>query len=553
MTSGILTTDVLIIGSGGAGIRAALESSKFGTLSVMILSKTLPKRSGCTLMAEGGYNAVLRNVDPEDSQEIHFQDTLKGGAYLNNEKLVEILVQNAPKRVLELEEYGAVFHRTSKGTIAQRLFGHQTYRRTCFAGDRTGHEIMATLVEQLRNSTISIIEGYAIDLLINENRIAGVLAWDMKDGELFIIRTKALVLATGGGSRIYKITTNSIQSTGDGIAMAFRSGLELIDMEMVQFHPTGMVFPECAVGLLVTEAVRGEGGILLNNKGERFMKKYAPKQMELAGRDVVARANYTEIKAGRGSPHGGVYLSIKHIPAHIIEERLPTMVEQFREFANVDITQEDMEVSPTAHHFMGGIMINENCETNIRGVFAAGEVTGGIHGGNRLGGNALADTQVFGYIAGKAAARFALKHTLVDIKIEKAFNHGFKIIDNYLNSSEGTRPIKIREELRSIMWNYVGIIRNKQRLEYAIKKIEQLSNERIYLENKGSYFNIELKDAIELRNMLLIGRLIAESAILRKESRGAHFREDFPNPTAKPPMNIVISKKGIRFKAHVRR
>ncbi|MDD1674271.1 MAG: FAD-binding protein, partial [Methanomicrobiales archaeon] len=383
-----LKSHVLIVGSGGAGVRAALEAAKYG--DVIITSKSIPGKGGCTPMAEGGYNAVLRS---QDSCVLHSEDTFRGGAYLNDPALVDVLVRESPDRLQDLVRWGAVFDFTEEDTVAQRSFGGQRFPRTCYAGDRTGHEVMMTLLEQLRTSDIRVLsEVTVISLFAEEGRVTGALALT-RDGDPVVIRADSTVLATGGGSQIYDISTNSATGTGDGYALGYRAGAELIDMEMVQFHPTGAVYPYDARGRLITEAVRGEGGILTNARGERFMERYDPERMELSTRDVVARAIATEIREGRGTARGGVYLDVTHLPGWQIEEKLPVMLEQFMQFG-VDIRREPMEVAPTAHHFMGGLRITPDCATTMPGLFACGEAAGGLHGANRLGGNALAETQV---------------------------------------------------------------------------------------------------------------------------------------------------------------
>lgn len=398
-------TDVLVIGSGGAGCRAAIEASKQG-LDVTIISKGLSFKSGCTTLAEGGYNAAFGYVDEEDSTEAHFKDTLKGGAYLNDTKLVKILVEEAPERLGELESYGAMFDRQESGKLNQRPFGGQTFRRTCFQGDRTGHEMMTALKEEVIRRGIKTIEEMIITKLLTDDEdgsIRGACGLSLKTSDFLIFQARSTVLATGGAGWMYPVTSNAMQKTGDGYALAYQVGADLLDMEQVQFHPTGMLYPESRRGVLITEAVRGEGGRLFNSKGERFMKKYDPRG-ELATRDVVARAIYQEIIEGRGTKRGGVYLDVTHLPREVIEEKLETMLQQFLDIG-IDIREEPMEVAPTAHHFMGGALINEHGETTVKNLFAAGEVAGGVHGANRLGGNALADTQVFGRRAGEAAAR----------------------------------------------------------------------------------------------------------------------------------------------------
>ncbi|MCK5150785.1 MAG: FAD-binding protein, partial [Candidatus Thorarchaeota archaeon] len=446
--------DVLVVGAGGAGCRAAIEASEHN-LDVIMISKELVGKAH-TAMAEGGYNVSLGNVDPDDDVETHFKDTIVGGAFLNNQELAQILVDDAVERIWDLEEYGAVFDRTPEGKIAQRVFGKQSWRRTAYASDRTGSEIMITLVEAIRKTSVRVFdEVFATKLLLKDGKIAGVTAVDLKYGDYIVFRPKSVVMGTGGAGRIFSVTSNAQLDVGDGYGMAYEAGAELIDMEMIQFHPTGMVKPESARGRLVTEAVRGEGGILLNNKGERFMNNYYPEVMELAGRDQVARSIMTEVLEGRGSPDGGAYLSISHLPHQIIEFRLESMIEQFDD-AGVDIREEPMEVSPTAHHFMGGIKIDTNSQSTIPGVFASGECTGGVHGGNRLGGNALADTQVYGALSGESAAKYAKANDRQGInreEIQKEFAH----LEAMLTRTEGISPADAREELTNLMWEKVQI------------------------------------------------------------------------------------------------
>ncbi len=496
-------------------------------------------------MAEGGYNATLCNVDFEDSIESHFQDTVSGGAFVNNERLVRVLVENAPGRILKLEEDGALFYRTSDGKIDQRAFGRQSHKRTCYSGDRTGGEIMATLIDLLRASNVRFIKGAAVDFLLDGNKVTGVAAFDPEGAKFFLIRSKAVILTTGGGCRIYKITTNSFQGTGDGFAIGYRAGAELIDMEFIQFHPTGMVFPDSAKGILVTEAVRAEGGILLNSLDERFMEKYAPDRMELAGRDVVSRAIYREIRAGRSTPHNGVYLSLKHLDPDFIEQRLPQTVEQFRDLSGVDITKELMEVSPTAHHIMGGLRISEKTETNLKGLFAAGEVTGGIHGANRLGGNALADLQVFGYIAGHSAAHSSFESSLGKVHDKQITQIHRAIISPLQPKQDGKRPSQIRHELEELMWANVGILRTKEKLTHALKDIQRLKSTPLEIGNHNTTFAYEQLEALQVRNMLIVSEIIIKAALFREESRGAHFREDFPETNPSWRKNIIISKEKI--------
>ena len=399
----IINTDILIIGGGGAGLRAAIEAydNRINNAKIIIVSKSLPGKAH-TVMAEGGIAASLGDVDDKDNWKVHFSDTFKEGVYLGNYKMIEILVKEAPERVYELEKYGALFDRTKEGKIMQRAFGAHTYKRLCHIGDKTGMEIIRVLEDQVLKRNIEFLDELQITKIFkHENKIIGAIGLDLKSGNFILINCRAIILASGGCGRLYKTTSNSLETTGDGLAMAYDIGCELIDMEMVQFHPTGMVYPLGVKGLLVTEGIRGEGGILLNNKNERFMKKYSPKRMELDARDVVARAIYNEIKIGNGTEHNGVYLDISHKGASFIKKKLPAMYEQFKEFADIDITKQKMEVGPTVHYHMGGIKTNPGtCETNINGLFAAGEVAGGLHGANRLGGNSLADILVFGRRAG---------------------------------------------------------------------------------------------------------------------------------------------------------
>jgi fumarate reductase (CoM/CoB) subunit A len=503
---------VLVIGSGGAGVRAAIESSGYG--DVVLISKTIVGKGGCTPMAEGGYNAVLRE---QDSCGIHFEDTMKGGAYLNDPELVQILVAESPGRMDDLIRWGAVFDFTENNEVAQRPFGGQRFPRTCYAGDRTGHEMMTTLVERLDGLPVdTLAETTIIDLLKDGDRVIGALALD-DNGDILVIKADSTILATGGGTRVFDISTNSASGTGDGYAIGFRAGAELIDMEMVQFHPTGAVYPYDARGRLVTEAVRGEGGILKNTRNERFMKKYDPERMELSTRDVVARAIATEIQEGHGTAHGGVYLDVTHLPREQIEARLPVMLEQFLKFG-VDIRNEPMEVAPTAHHIMGGLRITSRCETTVPGLFACGEVAGGVHGANRLGGNALADTQVFGKRAGEAAGRS-------ERRIKKVVAHQTEAQQARLSGFNvgSINPAGVAKELQQAMWKGAGIFRNATDLRETLAKCMHLSRS-----NLKAVAPVNFLECCTVQNMCLTASLICKSALLRMESRGAHVRTDIP-------------------------
>ncbi|NOZ58507.1 MAG: fumarate reductase subunit A [Euryarchaeota archaeon] len=533
--------DVLVVGGGGAGARAAIEARK-QNVDVLLVVKGLFGRSGCTVMAEGGYNAAFGFVDPEDSQQLHFEDTVIGGRFLNNQRLVEILVRDAPKRIIELEQFGAAFDRIEPEKFDQRYFGGQRFRRTVHRGDRTGHEMMSALKEEAYRVGVEVLEEVAITrLLTGDGRLTGATGLDLIHGRFLLFKAKAIVLATGGAGRLYSITTNPYQKTGDGYALAYNAGAELIDMEMVQFHPTGMVYPPSASGLLVTEAVRGEGGKLYNAKGERFMARYDPERMELSTRDVVTRAIFTEISQGRGTPNGGVYLDLTHVPDEVIEQKLGTMLKQFLD-VGVDIRREPMEVSPSAHHFMGGVRTHEDCRsTRLRNLFACGEVNGGVHGANRLGGNSLAETQVFGAIAGKNAAEEAKRHGYASVP-RKALEEEHDRIFRF-ESGEGVLPYEVRSRLQRTMWEKVGIVRSRQSLEEALREIAQLRSRlnEVTVE-AGLRYNLQLLAAVELDNMLLVAEMIARSALLRTESRGAHFRSDYPEEDPRWVKNIVVSR-----------
>ncbi|MBC7110867.1 MAG: fumarate reductase subunit A [Methanothermobacter sp.] len=538
MESQVYECDVLIIGSGGAGCRAAIEVSEHN-LTPLIVSKGLSFKSGCTGMAEGGYNAAFACVDPEDSPDVHFEDTMRGGGFLNDPQLVRILVDEAPDRLRDLETYGALFDRQESGLLDQRPFGGQTYRRTCYQGDRTGHEMITALKEEVIRRDIETVEEIMItSLLVEEDRVLGAMGVSIRDSSTVAFRASSTILAAGGAGHIYPVTSNTIQKGGDGFSVAWKAGADLIDMEQVQFHPTGMVYPESRRGVLVTEAVRGEGGILLNSEGERFMKRYDPRG-ELATRDVVARAIYTEIMEGRGTGNGGVYLDVSHLPDEVIEEKLETMLLQFQD-VGIDIRSEPMEVAPTAHHFMGGVRIDEWGRTNLRNLFAAGEVTGGVHGANRLGGNALADTQVFGRRAGIAAARNAIKSAPASIK-SAVEEEEYRIKSMVAEGSHS--PSEIRDRLHEAMWNGVAIVRSRESLESARAVIQDLTTMMGDLNvPETSGFNTYLIEALELENMLVTSSMVVESALIREESRGSHYRKDFPETRPEWLKSIVLNR-----------
>ncbi len=538
--------DVLIIGAGGAGLRAAIAATEQG-LSVGVLTKSLLGKAH-TVMAEGGIAASLGNVDSEDGWRTHFMDTMKSGKFINNWRMAEIFAKEAPDRVYELEQWGALFNRTPEGKISQRPFGAHTYRRLCHVGDRTGLEMIRTLQEKvLATDTKVYMETTVVKLFKNGDRVVGALAYTRESGKFIHFKAKAVVMATGGWGRIYKVTSNSWEGTGDGVVLAYDAGAELVDMEMVQFHPTGMVWPPGVRGLLVTEGVRGEGGLLKNSEGERYMERYDKERMELSSRDVVARANYTEVTEGRGSPHGGVYLDITHLGYAGIMKKLPTMHEQFLKLADIDISKEPMEVFPTVHYTMGGVKVDsETCATNVPGLFAAGEVAGGLHGANRLGGNSLSDLLVFGRRAGLHAAEYAQAHPAppgVDPGQVEAATGAM------LTPFEGDgreNPYAIHADLEDCMQDLVGIIRTGAELERALDGIEQLRRRlsRVTVQGNRQY-NPGWHLALDLHSMLTVAEAVTRSAIERRESRGGHTRDDYPGvDPAFGKVNVVTRRVG---------
>ncbi len=540
--------DVLIIGAGGAGMRAALAASDAG-LKVIVVTKSLLGKAH-TVMAEGGIAASLGNVDPEDNWTVHFADVIEEGVYISNWRMAELVAREAPNRVFELEKFGALFDRTPDGRILQRAFGGHTYRRLCHVGDRTGLEIIRTLQDQIihRKNVNVIDEMYITKLLLAEGRVCGAIGIKMDRGEFNLFKARSVVMATGGCGRVFKVTSNSWESTGDGIGLAYNVGAVLQDMEMIQFHPTGMVYPPGVKGLLVTEGVRGEGGILYNNQKERYMERYSPKKKELDARDVVARANYAEIQAGRGTEHGGVYLDISYKGADFVKQKLPSMYHQFMEFAGIDITKEMMEVAPTVHYQMGGIKVEPDTgATNVPGLFAAGEVACGLHGANRLGGNSLADILVFGKIVGEGATKFATTQNLPTIEDEDVVSEIERV--KSLVHPDGLNAYKLIDELTTTMSDNVGIVRDQEHLEIALKKILELKEKYQRVSAPGGLkYNHGLLAALELGNMLVATEAIVRSAIMRPESRGAHTRRDYPKKNPEWLKNITCVKDGDNMK-----
>ena len=569
--------DVLVIGAGGAGLRAAIEASAAGVKVGLICKSLLGKAH--TVMAEGGMAAAMGNVDDRDSWKVHFADTMRGGQYVNNWRMAELHAKEAPARVHELEAWGAVFDRTKEGKISQRNFGGHRYPRLAHVGDRTGLELIRTLQDHGIHQGISVHMEYTIvSLLKDGDRVAGAFGYDRERGRFRVFKAKAVVVCTGGLGRAYAVTSNSWEGTGDGVSLAYHAGAELLDMEFIQFHPTGMIWPPSVRGILVTESVRGEGGVLRNKDGKRFMyddipdnyksqtstdpeegwrytqnDKNAKRPPELLTRDHVARCINREVKAGRGSPHGGVFLDISWIKEKIpnsaehIKRKLPSMYHQFMQLANLDITKEPMEIGPTTHYAMGGIRVNaETQATNIPGLFAAGECAAGLHGANRLGGNSLSDLIVFGKRAGEYAAIYAKENPAANVseaQVTAAYREAIEPFERPAGSgSEG--PYQVQYDLQNMMQANVGIVRLQNEMEFALAGIDKLKARAAKVAVQGHLeYNPGWHTAIDLKHLLTISEAITLGAIDRKESRGGHFREDFPNKDPEAAKyNSVISK-----------
>ena len=546
--------DVVVVGAGGAGLRAAIAAAAAGA-SVALVCKSLLGKAH-TVMAEGGIAAALGNVDPQDGWEVHFADTMRGGQRLNDYRMVEMFAREAPERVYELEHWGGVFDRTPDGRIQQRAFGAHTYRRLCHVGDRTGLEMIRTLQDKAIHTGVEVFMEVTLTRLLRDgDRIAGAFGYLREDGRYVVFRAKALVLATGGWGKVYKVTSNSWECTGDGCAMAYEAGAELMDMEMVQFHPTGMVWPPGVRGILVTEGVRGEGGILRNGQGERFMERYDPKKMELSSRDVVSRAIYREVQAGRGTPHGGAFLDITHRGAEFIKQKLPSMYEQFLTLADVDITTSPMEVAPTIHYVMGGVRVAPGTgETTIPGLYAAGEVTAGLHGANRLGGNSLSDLLVFGKRAGEHAAAYARGLQAAPRVDEREMEEERKSLERPFHADGGENPYQLHEELQAVMGEHAGIARTGSGLAEGLQKVLALQERADRLRVGGSLlFNPGWHQCRDVRVMLTLCEAIFRSAIERRESRGAHWRLDCPDQDpAWGSKNVVVVREDGRMKVTTR-
>lgn len=569
--------DVLVIGSGGAGLRAAIEASAAG-VSVGVVCRSLLGKAH-TVMAEGGVAAALGNVDDRDNWKVHFADTMRGGQYLNNWRMVELFAREAPDRVRELEAWGALFDRTNDGRILQRNFGGHKYPRLAHVGDRTGLEMIRTLQDHGIHQGLDIYQEHAvIQLLTSGKNVVGAFGYDRERGRFKVFHAKSVIIATGGMGRIYKISSNSWDCTGGGISMAYHAGAELIDMEFVQFHPTGMVWPPSVRGLLITEGVRGEGGVLRNNQGRRFMfddipelyrgqtsldeeegwrytqgDKNAKRPPELLTRDHVARCIRREIKEGRGTAHGGVFLDISWIKEKLpnaadhIKKKLPSMYHQFKELAGVDITREPMEVGPTTHYIMGGIRVDADTQmTRVPGLFAAGECAAGLHGANRLGGNSLSDLLVFGKRAGQYAAVYSKETTVTAVDPEQVESFAREAVACFERPKGRSNPFEMQSRLQEMMQDLVGIARTGAELEQAIGQIEKLRSEVGEAACDGNRgYNPGWHTAMELAHMVTVAEAIARAAWHRKESRGGHFREDFTEKNeALGKVNITIAKNG---------
>jgi succinate dehydrogenase / fumarate reductase flavoprotein subunit len=536
------TTNVLVIGAGGGGLRAAIAATQAGA-DVLIVGKRA-RDDAHTVLASGGVNAVLGTRDPEDSVEQHFADTYQDGYQLADPRMVEILVGESPAAILELADWGCPFARTEDGRIDQRFFGAHTYRRTCYAGDWTGRAIVRTLGRRVTELGVPVLDGvYVTRLLVVDGTCFGAYAVDLTTGERLVLLADAVVLATGGHTRIWRRSSSRRdENYGEGMALAFSAGCRLAHMEFVQFHPTGMLWPEDVAGTLVTEAVRGEGGRLTNAKGERYMRRYDPERLELSTRDRVAFANYTEIAEGRGGPHGGVFLDVSHLPKTTILEKLPRMYRQFVEYEMLDISREPMEVAPTAHYSMGGVVVDpETTSTDVDGLCAAGEVTSGLHGANRLGGNSLAEILVFGRRAGEQAAQLAASRE-ASIHPRRVINEAADDIDRLVRKGdELARPMQ--RAVRDVMWGQCGVVRDAHGLERGLAKLDEIAESAKNIDvspNEEGW--ADLGHLFDLRAALLTARATLLGARAREESRGAHRRTDFPDPDPELRLRIEVRR-----------
>ena len=534
------TTNILVIGCGGAGLRAAIEIKSQG-LDVKILGKR-PKTDAHTVLAAGGINAAFGNLDPKDSWKQHFIDTYLEGYGIGDPKQIEIMSKESPSLVEEIDNWGANFAKLDNGKLDQRFFGAHKYRRTCYSGDYTGLSILKTLLKKADSLNVPIYDSqYVTDLLVKDGICFGAMSLDTSSAKRTIYLADAVILCTGGHTRLWKKSSSrKNENTGDGYHLALKAGCELIDMEMVQFHPSGMVFPEDIAGTLVTEAVRGEGGMLFNNKGERFMINYDKERMELSTRDKVAMANYIEISEGRGSPNGGVYLDISHKDKEFILQKIPNIYRQFIETQIIDISKEPMEVAPTAHYSMGGISLDAlDHETSVQGLFAAGEVAGGLHGANRLGGNSLAEILIFGKRAGLASVNYS-NELSYQVRSKEVIQQTHKNINKFLKKGKEL-AIPLENNLRNIMWEYCGVIKNKELLLIGLQKISAIKNKLNNLDVRIDQHSCkDLIFALELESAVISSEATILSALEREESRGAHQRNDFPEIISSKNFNVSI-------------
>ncbi|HEV2387972.1 MAG TPA: FAD-binding protein [Candidatus Acidoferrales bacterium] len=527
-----LDADILIFGAGGAGLLAAIHAHERNRrLKIVVVVKGLLGQSGCTRMVQGGYNAVL---SPADSFEKHFRDTLEGGGYLNDQELAWTLVQDAPRRILELEnKLGCIFDRNDDGTIHQKPFAGQSFDRTVHKGDLTGIEIMSNLRDYILEADVTVLEeARGLDLLGSDGRIAGALVLDIRTGRFLVLRSKATLVATGGGATMYKISSPSLEKSGDGMAMAWRAGAAFADMEMVQFHPTGLlVGNSSATGGLLEEGLRGAGARLFNGRGERYMSRYEPGRMERATRDVISRSSYLEITAGRGTEHGGVLMDASHLGEEFLLKNFPGMVERCRTYG-FDLLHRPVEVSPSAHYQMGGIGMDVDGHTNLEGLFTAGEDAAGVHGANRLGGNGVADSIVYGARAGDSMAEYAAAVRQREVSPAQVR----KLAGDWLGPlerSRGESVFALRGELESLMWEKAGIVRDERGLRAALGELGNLQERaRRVKATTDPVYNLEWAAAIDLANLGIVAEMVARSALFRRESRGAHYRSDFPRSDA---------------------
>ena len=529
-----LSTDILIIGMGGAAQLAALNAYDTNPdLNILVVTKALRGKGGCSRMVQGGFNVVLNR---NDSHQKHFTDTLKGGKFINNQELAKVLVEQATPTIKEMEtKYGCFFDRNPNGTIHQKPFAGQSFDRTVHKGDLTGIEIISRTTEQIMKRNIPVLEEHrAIELLTDNSgkQVTGALILDMKRGEFKVVESAATLVATGGGPTHYRFFAPGPEKSLDGLGMLYRAGVRMVDMEMLQFHPTGLIVPGSVVaGSLLEEGLRGAGAYLLNSEGERYMKRYDPEKKERATRDVVSRSSFLEMAAGRGYDHGGVHIVASHLGPEFVEQNFPGMCLRCRIFG-YDLAKKPVPVSPTAHYLMGGVVFDADCQTSLERLFVAGEDSGGVHGANRLGGNGIADSCVFGRLAGKSMAEYLNKNGDKKTKTSNGLAEELKArYTEPFNRKDGISPYPLRDQLRELNWNKVGVARNETDLNDGIREIEAISDETKSVGIDGiKAYNMPWNNYIDLLNMIEVSRMVASSALLRKETRGAHFREDYPDP-----------------------